>query len=445
MRYLLTAFAAVVLAALGSVSQVAAFGLIRDTEIEATLDRIANPIFRAAGLHPATVNIYIVNSSDINAFVAGGQNIFLFTGLLTRLQTVDQLRAVISHEVGHITGGHITRRNDALGGARGIAIVGMVGAAVAAIGGSPEAGAAIAFGSSAAAQRNALAHSRAEEASADQSGLRYIAAAGGNPAAMLEVLRMLRGQDMQRTVGVDPYAQTHPLSTERMALIEDKVASLPSGRPVDAEDTYWHARMVAKLTGFLARTRSVVQKYPPDDQSEPAILARAVAYHRQPDPQKSLALVNHLIELKPDDPYYHELKGQFLLESGDAVHAVASYQKAVDLAPFEPQILGGLGRALLNTNDPALTEKAREALAGSTRYDKANTGVLRDLALAEARLGNDGAAALATAERFVIEGQFSDAQRNAQRASILLPRGSPGWQRAQDVLAMVRRTQGSSR
>lgn len=422
-----------------------AFGLVRDTEIEATLDRIANPIFRAAGLHPATTDIYIVNSDDINAFVAGGQNIFLFTGLLTRLKTIDQLRAVISHEVGHITGGHITRRNDALRGARGIAVVGMIGAAAAAIGGSPEAGAAIAFGSGAAAQRNALSHSRAEEASADQSGLRYMTAAGGNPAAMLEVLRMLRGKDMQRTVGADPYAQTHPLSTERTALIEERIRTLPGGRPVTEEDMYWHKRMVAKLTGFLEPTKTALRKYPEGDLSEPAILARSIAWHRKPDPEKSIALANELLELRPEDAFYHELKGQFLLEAGNAEQAAIAYRDAVSLAPFEPQILGGLGRALLNTGDPGLTAEARDALAQSARYDKANAGVLRDLALAEARLGNNGAAALVTAERFVLEGQFPDAQRNAVRAANLLPNGSPGWQRAQDVITMVRRTQRSDR
>ena len=193
------------------------------------------------------MRIYIVEDREPNAFVAGGQNIFVHTGLLTELDTIDQLRAVIAHELGHITGGHLARRDQALQGARGIAAIGMLGAAAAAVGGSPEAGVAIATGAGQAAQRSALAHSRAEEASADQAGLRYLAAAGSDPQAMLEVLDHFRGQDALLGAYADPYAQNHPLWSERIALIEDRVAKMPPGEP---------ARRPRTPTGTPAWSRS---------------------------------------------------------------------------------------------------------------------------------------------------------------------------------------------
>ena len=414
--------------------------LIRDAEIESTLDRIANPILRAAALNPESVGIYIVRDREMNAFVAGGNNIFLNTGMLRRLETVDQLRAVIAHEVGHIAGGHLVRRDAALKGARGVAVIGMLGAAAAALGGSPEAAVGIAAGSQSVAARGALAHSRGEEASADQAGLRFAAAAGSDPAALLEVLRLFRGQDALRLSRMDPYLRTHPLWSERIALIEERAATLPRGDGPTPEDVYWHARMVAKLDGFLDDPRRTLRRTP-SDGSETATLARAVANHELPDTAASLALVDDLIARRPDDAFYHELKGQFLLESGRAGPAVASYRRAVQLAPFEPLILGGLGRALLNTDDPALLGEAREKLALSARIDGADPGVLRDLALAEARSGNEGAAALATAERHALTGDFRDAERSAARAVDLLPAGSPGWRRAQDVISLSRRAQ----
>ncbi len=414
--------------------------LIRDAEIESTLARIANPILRAAALNPETVDIYIVQDPEMNAFVAGGSNIFLHTGLLQRLETIDQLRAVIAHEVGHITGGHLVRRDAALKGARGVAVIGILGAAAAAVAGSPEAAVGIAAGSQGFAQRNALAHNRAEEASADQAGLRFAAASGSDPAAMLEVLRLFRGQDALRLSRMDPYLRTHPVWSERIALIEERAATLRRGDGPTPDDIYWHARMVAKLDGFLDEPRRTLRNSP-SDGSETSTLARAVANHRLPDVSSSLALVDALIAKRPDDPFYHELKGQFLLESGRAGPAVDSYRRAVELAPFEPLILGGLGRALLNTNDASQLEEAREKLALSARIDDANPGVLRDLALAEARSGNEGAAALATAERYALTGDFRDAQRNAERAVDLLPTGAPGWRRAQDVITLSRRAQ----
>ncbi len=419
----------------------AALSLIRDAEIEATLKRITNPLLRVSGLSPFTVRIYIVNDRGLNAFVAGGQSIFINSGMIMRLDGVDQLRSVIAHEIGHITGGHLTRRDEALKGARGVAVIGMLGSALAAASGSSAAGIALMATSQQAAMRTALAHSRAEEAAADQSGLRYMAAAGADPSAVLDVQRIFRGQEVLSGSRGDAYARTHPLWHERMALLEARVAELPAGRPPSEEDVYWHARMVAKFKGFMDNPTQTLRAYPESDTSEPAMLARAVAWHRLPDPARAVAAADALIAARPDDPYYHELRGQFLLEAGRAGPAAGSYRQAVALAPNEALILGGLGRALLNIGEPGADREARDVLARSVSLDKADVGVLRDLALAEARLGNDGAAALATAERHLIEGRFNDAMRQASRASDLLPTGGPGWRQAQDVLTIARRAQ----
>ena len=74
MRLVAGAFAAILALAAGPA---AALSLIRDAEIEATVRRIADPLMRAAAVSPAMVKVYVVNDSTPNAFVAGGQNIFL--------------------------------------------------------------------------------------------------------------------------------------------------------------------------------------------------------------------------------------------------------------------------------------------------------------------------------------------------------------------------------
>nr|WP_290740555.1 M48 family metalloprotease [Amaricoccus sp.] len=403
------------------------------------MKRLAAPMLRAAGLGPGSVHIYILNDREPNAFVAGGSNLFINTGLVTRLKTVDQLRAVMAHEIGHIAGGHLTRRDQALGGARGIAAIGAAAAVAAALAGAPEASLAVAASSQNAALRSALAHSRAEEAAADQAGLRYLAAAGGDPEATLEVLRLFRGQEALLSSSQDAYTLTHPLWSERIALLEDRIAKMPDPPPTDPADAYWHGRMVAKFKGFLNTPGQTLKSYPASDTSEAATLARSVAYHREPSLKRALASIDALIAARPDDPYYHELKGQFLLEAGQASAAAQEYRRAVALAPRDSLILGGLGRALLNVGDPSATREAAEILRRAEAADRANPDVLRDLALAEARLGNEGQAALATSERFAIEGRFNDAIRFATRASRMLPEGSPGWNRAQDVITMATR------
>lgn len=206
-------------------------GLIRDAEIEATLARIGRPLFQAAGLTPSMVRIVLVDDPEPNAFVAGGQTLFVNTGLLMQLRSLDEVRAVFAHETGHIAGGHIERRDAALGGARGLALIGMLGAAAAAAAGSGGAAVGIATAGTQAARRTALAHTRTEEASADQAGLRLITATGGNAQAMLDVLRRFQSRAAVTGSGGSAYGSTHPLWRERIEMLEAGVAAAPFARP----------------------------------------------------------------------------------------------------------------------------------------------------------------------------------------------------------------------
>src|SRR5699024_9349603 len=168
---------------------------IRDAEIERTLRDMSAPIFQAAGLSPSAVEIYMVNDDSLNAFVAGGQRMFLHTGLMMDLETPAELLGVIAHEAGHIAGGHVARRAISMRNARGPALIGMLaGIAAGAAGGGP-AGAAIAMGAQGALQRSLLSYNRAEEASADQAALSYLSRAGVDPAGLQRVLERFRGQE----------------------------------------------------------------------------------------------------------------------------------------------------------------------------------------------------------------------------------------------------------
>ncbi|MEM8870223.1 MAG: M48 family metalloprotease [Pseudomonadota bacterium] len=419
-------------------SVASAQGLIRDAEVERTLDRISAPILRAAGLGAAQVNIFIVNDPRLNAFVAGGNNIFIHTGLMQKLQTVDQLRSVIAHETGHISGGHLARRNERIRRAQGSTALGVLLALGAAVGGAPEAGVAIGSLSGEAAFRQLLAHDRAEESSADQAGLSYMVAAGADPRAILEVMALFRGQEITSGRFSDPYLRTHPLWTQRLRQLEDRVANAPRGAPPPADLVYWHARMVAKLDGFLENPRRTLAKYK-DDTTDIGALARAIAYHRHPDPERATATLQALLAARPDDPFYTELAGQFALENGNADAAVTAYRTAAQLAPDEPLILSGLGRALVALDTDPATREAVEVLTRARRLDKADARALRNLALAQARLGNEGQASLLTSERMLLLGRLNDAAIHATRAARALPQGSPGWRQAEDILRTTRR------
>ncbi|HUF57401.1 MAG TPA: M48 family metalloprotease, partial [Thermohalobaculum sp.] len=399
---------------MASVAEAGAASLVRDAEIERTLDMEAAPILGAAGISPESTEIYIVNDDALNAFVAGGRNLFLNTGLLMELETAGELQGVIAHEVGHIAGGHLAVRGEALRNMRGPALVGaLLAVAAGAAGGGGAAASAIISGSQTAVTRSLLSFSRGQEAAADQAALGYLEQAGIGPEGMLEVLEHFRGQEVFLSGNQDPYVLTHPLSSERMQLVERRAAELAGRFTPDPATAYWHGRMRAKLKGFLEDPQRVLDDLEGAPASEETLLAQAVALHRLARTGEALAAVDWLIATRPSDPYYVELKGQILFESGRPAEAAAAYRQALALAPDEPLIAAGLGRALLALNTPESDAEALRVLEQAQRADGTDPAGMRDLALAYGRAGDDGMATLATAERFALEGRLEDAQLHA--------------------------------
>jgi predicted Zn-dependent protease len=413
-------------------------GLLRDAEIERSLRLIAQPILNSAGLSGGSVQILVVNDRSMNAFVAGGRNIFINYGLIIRMKSVEELQAVLAHEIGHITGGHLAQRIAGAAQARTAAGLGvLLGAAVGVATGEAGAGAGVIAGTSSAAKASFLTHTRAQEASADQSSLRYLQSAGIDPNAALKVFKLFEGQDLLTAKRRDPYAQTHPLTAQRMSVVRAFAKSYkprPSKQAAKAE--YWYARMRAKFIGFTGNPKSVLRKIGKKDNSETAIYTRAIAYHHKPDRKNAQREIAKLLKNWPNDPYYNELHGQFLLENGNAAGAVKAYRRASQLAPREFQILAGLGRAQNAVGDH---KSALRTLKSAYSKDPRDSRMLRELAVAYAKNKQGGWASLVTAERYALQGNFKLASTHAKRAQGLLPSGSTGWLKAQDILIQAKK------
>ncbi|MGC9417565.1 MAG: M48 family metalloprotease [Rhodovulum sp.] len=410
--------------------------LIRDAEIEYALRQLARPLATAAGISPSSLRVMVINDSAMNAFVLDGQTIMIHSGLLLRLESAAEAQAVIAHEIAHIANGHITRRLANLRGANSAAAMGLLMSLAVAATGNTEAGAGIAMGSASSAQRLFFAHTRAEESSADQAGVRYMARAGVDPQAMVDVLDLFRGQEALSSTRQDPYVRTHPLTADRLRALRGYAAAYGGKAAADEAATYWYARARGKLGAFLQSPRFTLRKAA-GDTGTVGMMRRAIAHHRTPAPDKALAEMARLEQARPNDPFVIELKGQILLESRRVGAAVDAYARAVGLAPNEPLILAGHGRALLALDTAAANRQALAVLEKARARDPSDPRMLRNLALAYARAGNNGMASLATAERYAVGGRMDTALVHAKRASGLLPRGSPGWLRAQDVLSLA--------
>lgn len=423
---------------LGSTASAQTF--IRDAEIEATLQRIAAPVLAAAGRGPKSVRFLVVDDREINAYVPAPNTIVVHAGLLSRLKTVEMIQAVIAHELGHITAGHLITRQIGVRNSQSVAAIGMVIAGIAASRGSNSGALAIAAGGAEVAKRSFLAHSRAEEAAADQASVRYLAKAGISPKAALDTLELVRGQEVLKPSRRDAYARTHPLTSQRIALLRDaasnmRVADIRRDPSLD----YWHMRMAAKFDGFTQNPASILRQVAANDRSEIAYYRRAIANHRMSNMDEAHRLVSALIKARPDDPYYRELKAQFYLEAGRAKEAVAHYRAALARAPKSALIKAELARALLQFKGAAETKEALKLLQSAAQADRASPLVLQLQALAYARTGDNGRAALATAERYALTGRLQDAGINAKRATGLLAEGSPAWKNAMDIVRLAER------
>jgi predicted Zn-dependent protease len=408
---------------------------IRDAEIEHDLRLWEMPVWKAAGLDPAAMHIILINDDEINSFVAGGQNIFVYTGLLTRSDTANQVIGVMAHETGHIYGGDLARMREALQKARVAQVIGIIAGAAAGVASHSANG--IAAGTMAGesfAVRNFLSFSRAQEGAADRAAVTFLGDTGQSPRGLLQFMQKIQQEEVGLGIHEIPYLMTHPLTQDRIDFLEHAVAtSKYADAPEPAAYKEEHDRMVSKLIGFLWPTERVFEKYPETDQSIAARYARAVAYHRMSDDDKALSLMDGLIAQEPHDPYFRELKGQILFEAGRVAESVAPYQEANRLLPGNALIETEMAQTMVESGNRRYNKEARDALNDAVLKDADDPLTWRLLATVYGQAGDENKAILYTAEEAYAEGRYKDARGQARYIQKRFPFGSPDALRAQDL------------
>ncbi len=414
--------------------------VIRDTEIENAISTWSADVLQAGGMAGDQVRFVLIQSPDINAFVAGGANIFIYTGLIGKTDNPQELVGVIAHELGHIAGGHLSRTGEVASNASFEAMVAVllgVGAAIATgDGGAAAAGAAIGQG---AAMNSFLSFSRVQESSADQAGFRFLERAGVDPTGLSTFLEKLGAQELLPASQQSAFMRTHPLSRDRIEALQAKVdTSANKGKPVPASWTEEHARIKAKLAGYIT-PQQVTYLYPDSNKSIAAQYARAVAAYRTNKVDVALKGADQLIAAEPKNPYFHELKGQMLFEFGRAGEAVSAYTKALQLEPKSGLIRTALAQAILESGGSSKTslQTAITHLKRAQQDEPRSTQVKRLLATAYGRMGLEPQARVYLAEEAMLQGRKAQAVAMAKAALDKLPPGVAERQRAMDVINSI--------
>jgi len=413
--------------------------LIRDTEIENIMSEWAAPIFKAADIAPDNVHMILVQSDDINAFVAGGANIFFYTGLLTKTDSPGEIFGVLAHELGHISGGHLILSRDALERASYESIIGTIlgiGAAIAT--GNGGAAAAISGGANSVAQRRFLAHSRVNESSADQAALTYFEKAELSPRGLISFMSKLESQELLPTSQQSEYVRTHPITRDRVEALQARAQTSPfNDKPYPAQWIEQHARLKAKLIGFINPGR-VPWVYDDRDTSIPARYARAIAAYRENRVDKALQKMDELLALESGNPYFLELKGQMLVEFGRIKEGIPYYRKSVKILDKAPLIRIALAHALLESGeDKALIDEAVNHLERALQKEPRSTRAHRLIATAYGRLGQENKAKIHLSEEAILQGRLPYAKQLAETVLKNVENGSREWLQAKDILAHI--------
>jgi predicted Zn-dependent protease len=406
--------------------------LLRDAEIEHAIYEISEPIFKTAGIPPKDIKILLVNNDSINAFVAGGLNIFIHSGLIKATTNAGMFMSVIAHETGHIAGAHLSKLRGISKRATIGSIIGAVLGAAAIAGGGSDAGIGVLAGSQSMAQRRFLADIRINEQSADHAALKYLDTLRISASDMRDMFKILRRNERGRRQ--DPYLVSHPLSKERVATVREHVlkSNIPPGQ-VPERFNILHARMRAKLIGFTQSLESIASLYPESDTSFAARYARAIGYYRHNQLERGLKILQELLAEKPNDAFLYDTKGQILFEYARPKEAEIAYARANALFPNSALIQTEYARSLLAQNTQAKIIQAIGLLQNATTLDKSHAFAWRQLATAYGKMGKLGESYLSLAQESAARGNYKEAQAQLKRAEPLLADNAHARQAAQDL------------
>lgn len=417
--------------------------VVRDAEIEALVAEYAGPILEAAGLSRSGIEIVLVNDDSFNAFVAG-RRIFINTGALLMAESPNEIIGVLAHEAGHIAGGHQHRLREQMARSQTLAVLAMVLGLGAAVGGSiggggqglGQAGAGIMAGGVEAARRSLLTYQRSEEATADRAAITYLERTGQSANGMLKTFERFAKTMALSGVRVDPYQQSHPMPRERIANLQTLARA---SRHFDQKDPpslqLRHDLIRAKIAAYTQGHQSATRLFARSPGSLPAAYADTIGTFLRGNARAAVGKIDALIKAQPNNPYFHEMKGEILIKAGRPADAAKSFATALRLDRRKSGIIQiGYGQALMATGRADMLRQAISELQTGLSREKEYAAGYRYLAQAHGQLGNIGDAELATAEGHFHSGSYREAKVFAARAQMRLPSGSPGWMRAQDII-----------
>ncbi len=392
--------------------------LIRDAEIENFLAEIAAPIIEEANLKNSKITFYLDKQNYINALVTKGPTIFITSELLIKTKTIDEIAGVIGHEIGHITGGHLSKRMNAGKDSLATSIISSILAAGAFISGAPEAGSAILLGGQQIGTQQMLQFSRNQESFADQAAIKFLKPTGYSIKGIYDLFRLL--EQKERLAKFNPYSLTHPLSSERKKIIlyhlenNKEINNKKKKELRELEKKF--ALVQAKLIGFISTSETSQTYYPVEKNTVESWYANSIQFFKAGKINMALKFISKCIEYDPLNPYFHELKAQIYYENGQSELSIKSIERALSINKNEKHFFLALAKALYLSNKKENYSRSIALLRKFIKLEDFPVEAYHFLGLSYGKLEEYSLSSIALAEKFLLLNDIKNAKLQLKKA-----------------------------
>lgn len=290
--------------------------LLHDPIATHMVNTIGRHILSCLPLQPFDYSFYVVNADVFNAFAAPGANIFAYRGLITSLDSVDELAGIIGHEIAHAASRHVSESIDrskyiSIGSLAGV----LAGILVGSKSNSGSAAGTLIKGSLALGQTAMLAFTRENETEADEKGIMFLKKSCYSPEGLLSGLMKIRESDYRGVENIPDYVKTHPGTGTRIAHVETILSGdgKSKSKPACREDLRFEM-VKYRLLGLYG-------------ELEPAYIQ-----------------LSNLLEKDPDNAALHYGMGLIYDRKFRTEEALSHFKKALSINIFDPMILLEMGR-----------------------------------------------------------------------------------------------------
>ncbi|MGL9762264.1 MAG: M48 family metalloprotease [Wolbachia sp.] len=397
--------------------------VIRDSEVEAVVKELAQPLFSAAGIDSDRIKVFIINNNSINAFVIDNNSIFIHLGLLQHSTEPYILLDILAHEIAHISANHALQLSGAVGYFQSIAMISYVVGLVSTIIINPQVASAILLSGVALSSRLYFNYSQEQESVADSYALRYLDESGYDNSGMKEVFDYFKSIEHKNT---EWYFHTHPLSDKRIFAVQNyKVKN--NVKPILADKLLRFKRMVTKLDSFFSPIHVLSNKYEANSE-----YVNAIIHYRQGKMEEAIAIVDSLVQKSRNDPYLYELRAEMLYKAGNLGEAIKMYEESLRYLSEKDSYLVKLtlSHTLLLYGD---AKKAIFYLEQIASVEPNNVFVWKYLSIAYKRNADTAMHYFALTKKACIEGNLKQFMKYAELAIKTLPKNSPYLLQIEDM------------